>query len=105
MATEIGVEVKEQVFEILAFVTDISSSSREELLRNDTLLSIIIGILQHMKSQEKLIQFVALTLSNMSSASTAKLHLRRYESELMMIGFSDDSLAGIISNLLTELSH
>jgi len=86
-------------------VTDISSSAREELLKNDTLLSIIIGILQHMKSQEKLIQFVALTLSNMSSASTAKHYLKSYESELMVIGFSDDSLAGIISNLLTELSH
>jgi hypothetical protein len=52
-----------------------------------------------------LIQFVALTLSNMSSASTAKTHLKKFESELMMIGFSDDSLAGIISNILTELSH
>jgi hypothetical protein len=52
-----------------------------------------------------LIQFVALTLSNISSASTAKTHLKKFESELMMIGFSDDSLAGIISNILTELSH
>jgi hypothetical protein len=58
-----------------------------------------------MKSQEKLIQFVALTLSNMSSSATAKHYLKCYESELMVIGFSDDSLAGIISNLLTELSH
>jgi hypothetical protein len=86
-------------------VTDISSQSREELLKNDTLLSIIIGILQHMKSQDKLIQFVALTLSNMSSSSTAKLYLKSYETELMTIGFSDDSLAGIISNILSELSH
>jgi len=58
-----------------------------------------------MKSQEKLIQFVALTLSNMSSSSTAKLYLKSYETELMTIGFSDDSLAGIISNILSELSH
>lgn len=86
-------------------MTDISSQSREELLKNDTLLSIIIGILQHMKSQDKLIQFVALTLSNMSSSSTAKLYLKSYETELMIIGFSDDSLAGIISNILSELSH
>lgn len=86
-------------------MTDISSQSREELLKNDTLLSMIIGILQHMKSQEKLIQFVALTLSNMSSSSTAKLYLKNYETELMTIGFSDDSLAGIISNILSELSH
>ena len=105
MSVEVSMEIKEQIFEILAFVTDISSQSREELLRNDTLLYIIIGILQHMKNQEKLIQFVALTLSNLSSASTAKLHLKKFEAELMMIGFSDDSLAGIISNILTELSH
>jgi hypothetical protein len=105
MNTEIPVEVKEQVFEILAFVTDISSQSREELLKNDTLLHIIIGILQHMKNQEKLIQFVALTLSNLSSASNSKIYLKKYESSLMIIGFSDDSLAGIISNILTELSH
>ncbi len=90
---------------MLAFVTDISSQSREELLRNDSLLYAIIGILQHMKNQEKLVQFVALTLSNLSSAATAKTHLKKFESELMMIGFSDDSLAGIISNILTELSH
>ena len=58
-----------------------------------------------MKSQEKLTQFVALTLSNMSSSSTAKVYLKNYETELMTIGFSDDSLAGIISNILSELSH
>ena len=58
-----------------------------------------------MKNQEKLIQFVALTLSNMSSSSTAKYYLKKYETELMVIGFSDDSLAGIISNILAELSH
>ena len=65
----------------------------------------MLGILQQMKNNEKLIQFVALTLSNISSSSTAKTYMKRYECELMMIGFSDDSLAGIISNILTELSH
>lgn len=58
-----------------------------------------------MKNQEKLVQFVALTLSNLSSASNSKAYLKKYESSLMIIGFSDDSLAGIISNILTELSH
>jgi hypothetical protein len=105
MSTEVSIEVKEQIFEILGFVTDISSQTREDLLRNDTLLSIIVGILQHMKSNEKLVQSAALTLSNMSSSTTAKIHLKKYESELMVIGFSDDSLAGIISNILAELSH
>jgi len=38
------------VFEILVFVTDISTQAREELLKNKTLLSIIVGILQQMKS-------------------------------------------------------
>lgn len=51
MSNDISIEIKEQIFEILAFVTDISSQSREELLKNDTLLYIIIGILQHMKNQ------------------------------------------------------
>lgn len=78
MSTEVGIEIKEQVFEVLAFVTDISSQSREELLKNDTLLYAIIGILQHMKNQEKLVQFVALTLSNLSSAATAKTHLKKF---------------------------
>ena len=50
-------------------------------------------------------QSAALTLSNMSSSATAKNYLREYESELMIIGFSDDSLAGIISNIMAELSH
>ena len=58
-----------------------------------------------MKNQEKLVQSAALTLSNMSSSASAKVHLRPYESELMLIGFSDDSLAGIISAILAELSH
>lgn len=58
-----------------------------------------------MKNQEKLVQSAALTLSNMSSSATAKNYLREYESELMIIGFSDDSLAGIISNIMAELSH
>lgn len=105
MSTEVPVEVKEQVFEILAFVTDISTQSREELLKNSTLLNIIIGILQQMKNHEKLVQSAALTLSNMSSSASSKVCLKKYESELMVIGFSDDSLAGIISNILAELSH
>ena len=58
-----------------------------------------------MKNNEKLVQTAALTLSNMSSSSMAKVYLRDYESELMMIGFSDDSLAGIISSIMAELSH
>ena len=48
---------------------------------------------------------MALTLSNMSSSPSAKMVLKKYESDLMVIGFSDDSLAGIISNLLADLSH
>ena len=51
MSTEVVHEVKEHVFEILAFVTDISTHSREELLKNETLLCVIMGILQHMKNQ------------------------------------------------------
>lgn len=78
MSLEVNIEVKEQIFEILAFVTDISSQSREELLKNDCLLNIIIGILQQMKNQEKLVQFAALTLSNMGSSPTAKVVLKKY---------------------------
>ena len=89
----------------MAFVTDISTPAREELLKNETLLCVIIGILQHMKNQEKLIQFAALTLSNMSSSANSKALLRPYQSDLILIGFSDDSLAGIIANIVTELSQ
>ena len=89
----------------MAFVTDISTHSREELLKNDTLLRVIIGILLHIKNQEKLIQFAALTLSNMASSSNSKALLTPYQSDLILIGFSDDSLAGIISNIVTDLSQ
>lgn len=105
MSNDVNIEIKEEIFEILAFVSDFSSISREELLKNDCLMNMIIGILQQMKNQEKLLQFAALTLSNMASSPSAKAALKKYESELMMIGFSDDSLAGIISNILAELSH
>ena len=65
----------------------------------------IIGIMRHMKNQDKLVQFAALALNSMASSPSAKMVLKKYESELMMIGFSDDSLAGIISNILSDLSH
>ena len=80
MSVEVPLETKEQVFEILVFVTDISSQSREELLKNKTLINIIIGILQQMKNNEKLVQTAALTLSNMSSSSMSRIYLRDYES-------------------------
>ena len=80
MSVEVPIEVKEQVFEILVFVTDISTQAREELLKNKTLLNIIVGILQQMKHHEKLVQSAALTLSNMSSSTTSKTYLKHYES-------------------------
>ena len=104
LATEVQIDVKEHMFEVLAFVTDVSSQSREEFLKNSTLMSIIIGVLQHMRNNEKLIQFAALTLSNMSSSSVARLYLKPYETPLMMIGFTDDSLAGIIANILSDIA-
>lgn len=36
----------------------------------------------------------------MSSSAAAKSYLKNYESQLMMIGFTDDSLAGIIANIM-----
>jgi hypothetical protein len=40
--------------------------------KNSQMLAILINILQHMRNQEKLTQFAALTLSSISSASGAK---------------------------------
>lgn len=51
-----------------------------------------------------MIQFAALTLSNISTSTGAKHYLKPYESDLMMIGFTDDSLAGIIANILSDIA-
>jgi hypothetical protein len=57
-----------------------------------------------MRNQEKLTQFAALTLSNISTASVAKANLKPFETDLMMIGFTDDSLAGIIATILSDIA-
>lgn len=51
MSYTVSVEVKEQVFEILAFVTDSSPEAREMIAKNFGLMGIIVGVLQHMTNQ------------------------------------------------------
>lgn len=51
MSYTVNVEVKEQVFEILAFVTDSSPEAREMIAKNFGLMGIIVGVLQHMTNQ------------------------------------------------------
>lgn len=63
-----------------------------------------MGIIQYMRNCEKLAQLSALTLNNLSTASSAKSIIKEYESELIVIGFSDDSLAGIIASILADLA-
>lgn len=58
-----------------------------------------------MRNQEKLSQFAALTLSNISTTPGAKYELSFFETELMLIGFTDDSLAGIIANILADVAN
>ncbi len=92
------------MFEILAFVTDSSQEARELIAKNFTLMGIIIGVLQHMTHQEKLTRLAALTLNNLSNAMSGKSLIKEFESELVVIGFSDDSLAGIVANILADIS-
>ena len=105
LSTEISIEVKEQALEILSFVSDVNAEARLIFSRNQHLLSILIGILQHMRNQEKLSQFAALTLSNISSTPGARYELSFFESELIQIGFTDHSLAGIIANILADVAN
>jgi hypothetical protein len=67
-------------------------------------MGIIIGVLQHMTHQEKLTRLAALTLNNLSNAMSGKSLIKEFESELVVIGFSDDSLAGIVANILADIS-
>lgn len=105
MSAEVSVEIKEQALEILSFVTDVNAEARISFSKNSQLLGILIGILQHMRNQEKLSQFAALTLSNISTTPGAKYELSFFETELMLIGFTDDSLAGIIANILADVAN
>lgn len=104
MSHTISIEVKEQVFEIMAFVTDSSQEARELIAKNFTLMGIIIGVLQHMTNQEKMTRLAALTLNNISNAMSGKTLIKEFESELVTIGFTDDSLAGIVANILADIS-
>ncbi len=105
MSSEVSVQIKEQALEILSFVTDVNAEARISFSKNSQLLGILIGILQHMRNQEKLSQFAALTLSNISTTPGAKYELSFFETELMLIGFTDDSLAGIIANILADVAN
>jgi hypothetical protein len=67
-------------------------------------MGIIIGVLQHMTHQEKLTRLAALTLNNISNAMSGKSLIKEFESELVVIGFSDDSLAGIVANILADIA-
>jgi hypothetical protein len=57
-----------------------------------------------MTHQEKLTRLAALTLNNLSNAMSGKSLIKEFESELVVIGFSDDSLAGIVANILADIS-
>ena len=92
------------MFEILAFVTDASQEARELIAKNFALMGIIIGVLQHMTYQGKLTRLAALTLNNISNAMSGKSLIKEFESELVVIGFSDDSLAGIVANILADIA-
>lgn len=50
MSGEVGVEIKEQVLEILSFVSDVNADARLSFSKNPTLLSILLSILQHMRT-------------------------------------------------------
>lgn len=91
--------------EILSFVSDVNAEARLAFSKNSQLLGILIGILQFMRNQEKLSQFAALTLSNISTTPGAKHELSFFETELLQIGFTDDSLAGIIANILADVAN
>ena len=104
LSTEISIDIKEQVLEILSFVSDANADARLLFCKNHQLLGILIGILQHMRNQEKLTQFAALTLSSISAATGSRHELSFFETELIQIGFTDDSLAGIIANILADIA-
>lgn len=105
LSNEVSIEIKEQALEILSFISDVNPEARIQFSRNSKLIGILIGILQHMRNQEKLSQFAALTLSNISTAPGAKEELSFFESELIQIGFTDDSLAGIMANILSDIAN
>ena len=46
----------------------------------------------------------ALTLNNISNAMSGKSLIKEFETELVTIGFTDDSLAGIVANILADIA-
>ncbi len=70
--TDLSIEYKEQIFEILSFGADSSAETRAALVGNPILIEIIIGILLNMTDCEKLTREAAMTLSNISTAPDAK---------------------------------
>ena len=51
LSPEVNLDLKEQVLEILSFVSDVNPEARTKFSKNSKLIGILVSILQHMRNQ------------------------------------------------------
>lgn len=78
LSAEVSIDIKEQVMEILSFVSDIGVETRLTFVKNSLMVRTLVGILQHMRNHEKLTQFAALTLNNIANGPGSRAYLKPF---------------------------